>query len=115
LTDSCSMAEIIEFPDFEKLDMQVGKVVTVEDVPRTKKLYKMQVDLKDKKIQIVSSLKDYYTKEELEGKLIIVLTNLKPATFSGEKSEGMLLCAEYKDKCVLLTPEKPIEIGASIT
>ncbi len=109
------MADIIEFSDFEKLDMRVGKVLTVEDVPRTKKLYKMQVDLKDKQIQIVSSLKDYYTKEELEGKLIIVLTNLKPATFSGEKSEGMLLCAEYGDKCVLLTPEKDIECGAPVT
>jgi methionine--tRNA ligase beta chain len=108
------MAEI-EFSDFKKLDMRVGKVLTVEDVPRTKKLYKLQVDINDRKIQIVSSLKDYYTKEELEGKHIIVLTNLKPATFSGEKSEGMLLCAEYKDKCVLLTPEKEIECGAPVT
>lgn len=109
------MAEIIEFPDFEKLDMRVGRVLKVEDVPRTKNLYKMQVDLKDRRIQIVSSLKDYYTKEELDGKLIIVLTNLKPATFCGEKSEGMLLCAEYRDQCVLLTPEKPIEVGAPVT
>lgn len=108
------MAEI-EFPDFEKLDMRVGKILAVEDVPRTKKLYKIQVDLKDKQVQIVSSLKDYYTKEELVGKLIIVLTNLKPAVFSGEKSEGMLLCAEYGDKCILLTPENPIEVGAIIT
>ncbi len=109
------MKEIIEFSDFEKLDMRVGKILKVEDVPRTKKLYKIQVDLKDKQIQIVSSLKDYYTKEELEGKLIIVLTNLKPATFSGEKSEGMLLCAEYEDQCILLAPEKSIEVGAPIT
>ncbi|MBU7047806.1 MAG: methionine--tRNA ligase subunit beta [Theionarchaea archaeon] len=105
----------IEFPDFQKLDMRVGKILHVEDVPRTKKLYKIHVDLQEKKIQIVSSLKDYYTAEELVGKLIIVLTNLKPATFSGEKSEGMLLCAEHDDKCILLTPEKPIEVGARIT
>lgn len=109
------MADTIEFPDFEKLDMRVGRIVKVEDVPRTKKLYRIQVDLKDRRIQIVSSLKDYYNAEELEGKLIIVLINLKPATFCGEKSEGMLLCAEYKDQCVLLTPEKPIEVGAPIT
>jgi methionine--tRNA ligase beta chain len=105
----------IEFSDFEKLDMRIGKILKVEDVPKTKKLYKIQVDLKDKHIQIVSSLKDYYTKEELEGKLIVVLTNLKPTTFYGEKSEGMLLCAEYGDTCVLLTPEKAIELGAPIT
>jgi methionyl-tRNA synthetase len=105
----------IEFPDFEKLDMRVGKILEVKDVPRTKNLYKIQVDLKDRKVQIVSSLKDYYTRDELEGKLIIVLTNLKPATFCGEKSEGMLLCAEHKNTCILLTPEKPIEVGARIT
>lgn len=105
----------IEFSDFEKLDIQVGKILQVDTVPKTKKLYRIQVQLKDRNIQIVSSLKDYYTKEELEGKLIIVLVNLKPATFYGEKSEGMLLCAEYGDKCVLLTPENPIEPGASIT
>jgi methionine--tRNA ligase beta chain len=105
----------IEFSDFEKLDMRIGKILKVEDVPKTKKLYKIQVDLKDKHIQLVSSLKDYYTKEELEGKLIVVLTNLKPTTFYGEKSEGMLLCAEYGDICVLLTPEKAIELGAPIT
>lgn len=107
--------DVIEFVDFKKLDMRVGKILKVEDVPKAKKLYKIQVDLKEKQIQIVSSLKDYYTKEDLEGKLIIVLTNLKPTTFYGEQSEGMLLCAEYKDACVLLTPEKPIEVGAPIT
>ncbi|MBU7025602.1 MAG: methionine--tRNA ligase subunit beta [Theionarchaea archaeon] len=109
------MKEIIAFSDFEKLDMRVGKLIKVEDVPKTKKLYKIQVDIKDRQIQTVSSLKDYYTKEELEGKLIVVLINLKPTTFYGEKSEGMLLCAEHGDKCVLLTPEKSIELGAHIT
>ncbi len=95
--------------------MRVGKILKVEDVPKTKKLYKIQVALKNRHIQIVSSLKDYYTKEELEKKLIVVLINLKPTTFYGETSEGMLLCAEYGDKCVLLTPEKFIESGAPIT
>ena len=109
------MKEIIAFPDFEKLDMRVGMVIKVEDVPKTKKLYKIQVDIKDRQIQIVSSLKDYYTKEELEGKFIVVLINLKPTTFYGEESEGMLLCAEHGDNCVLLTPEKLIELGAHIT
>ncbi len=112
---SFHMKEIIEFRDFEKLDMRVGKIMYVEDVPRTKKLYKIKVDLKDRQIQIISSLKGYYTKEELEGKLIVVLTNLKSTTFSGEKSEGMLLCAEHGSQCILLTPEKPIELGARIT
>lgn len=105
----------IEFSDFKKLDMRVGKISSVEEVPRTRNLYRVTVDLKDTSITLISSLKDYYTKEELAGKLIVVLVNLKPAVFCGEKSEGMLLCAEYGGKCVLLTPEKDIEPGAPIT
>lgn len=95
--------------------MRVGRIIHVEDVPRTKNLYKIQVDIKDKTIQIVSSLKDYYTAEALMNKLIVVLVNLEPATFCGEISEGMLLCAEIEDTCILLTPETPIEVGARIT
>jgi methionine--tRNA ligase beta chain len=109
------MKESISFADFEKLDMRVGKIIQVDEVPRTQKLYKIRVDIKDKTIQIVSSLRDYYTPEDLQERLIIVLINLEPATFCGEVSEGMLLCAETEDSCILLTPEHPIEVGASIT
>jgi methionine--tRNA ligase beta chain len=105
----------ISFADFERLDMRVGKIIKVEEVPRTKKLYKMQVDIKDRTIQIVSSLRDYYTPAQLENTLIIVLINLEPAIFCGEVSKGMLLCAEIGDSCILLTPESPIEVGAPIT
>ncbi len=109
------MTDPIPFSDFQKLHMRVGRIIHVEDIPRTKNLYKIRVDIKDKTIQIVSSLKDYYTRETLMNKLIVVLVNLEPATFCGEISEGMLLCAETEDTCILLTPETPIEVGAPIT
>ena len=107
----------INFKDWKKLKMQVGQILEVTRVPKTDKLYKIQVDLGDKKIQIVSSLVPYYTEEELLNKKIIVLVNLKPTKFAGELSEGMLICAEKEDEseCVLLTVEKDIDIGTLIT
>ena len=107
----------INFKDWKKLKMQVGQILEVTRVPKTDKLYKIQVDLGDKKIQIVSSLVPYYTEEELLNKKIVVLVNLKPKKFAGELSEGMLICAEKEDEseCVLLTIEKDIDIGTRIT
>ena len=112
-----NMSEI-SYDDFKKLKMCVGLVKKVERVPETDKLYKLQVDIgKEKPIQIVTSLVDHYAEEELTGKKIIVLVNLKASEFRGEISEGMLLCAETEDhsKCVLLTIEKDIEPGTPVT
>jgi methionine--tRNA ligase beta chain len=106
---------MIDYEDFKKLDMRIGRIDEVEKIKRTKKLYKIKVNLGDKTVQLVSSLVDYYTEEELLGKNIVVLTNLKPAKFSGEVSEGMLLCAEDGRDCVLLTVDKKIELGSKVT
>lgn len=109
------MAEIT-FDDWQKLEMVVGRIGSVEKVPNKDKLYRLMVDIgKEEPIQIVSSLVDYYTAEELQGRLIIVLTNLKPARFGGEMSYGMLLCAEKDGKVILLAPEKDIGPGAVVT
>lgn len=105
----------ISYDDFKKLDMKVGKIVSAEKVGKTDKLYKIMVDNGEKKIQTVSSLADYYTTEELVGKSIIILVNLKPTKFCGVDSHGMLLCAEKDGKCILLSPEKDIEPGAEVT
>ena len=107
----------IEYNDFKKLQMKVAEIIKVEKVLNTKKLYRLQVDIGDKKIQIVTSLVPYYTKEELQDHKIIVLVNLKPMKLRGELSEGMLLCAEKDDEseCVLLTVGKDIANGTSIT
>ena len=108
----------IEYGDFKKLEMKVGRIVEVIRIPKTEKLYKLKIDIgKEDLIQIVSSLVPYYKEEELLNKKIIVLTNLKPTKFAGEISQGMLLCAEKEEEseCVLLTVEKEIEEGTRIT
>ena len=108
----------ITFADWKKLEMKIGKIVKVERVPKTDKLYKLQVDISgEKPIQIVTGLVPFYTEEELQDKKFIVLVNLAPAKFAGEVSEGMLLCAENESegKCVLLTVEKDIQAGTHIT
>ncbi len=107
----------IEFNDFKKLDMRVGKIVKVERVPDTDKLYKIQVDIgKEDTIQTISSLVDFYEKDELIEKNVVILTNLKNTKFCGEVSEGMLLASETDDEenCVLVSPEKEIEIGSKV-
>lgn len=110
--------EEISFDEWKKLKMKVGKILKVERIPRTEKLYKLQVDIgAEKPVQIVTSLVPYYTEEELEGQKIIVLTNLKPTKFAGEISEAMLICAEKEDEseCVLITVQKEIDVGTPIT
>ena len=108
----------ISFNEWKKLEIRVGKILKVERVPKTDKLYKLQVDIgKEKPIQIVTGLVPHYQEEELQDRKIIVLVNLEPAKFAGEISEGMLLCAvdETVDKCVLLTVEKDIKVGSIVT
>jgi len=105
----------ISYDDFKKLEMKVGKIVSADKVEKTDKLYKIIVDIGEKQIQTVSSLAEYYTAEELVGKRIIILVNLKPTKFCGIDSYGMLLCAEKDGKCILLSPEKDIEPGAEVT
>lgn len=109
--------DLISFEDFRKSDIKIGKIIQAERIMDSDKLYKLQVDIgKEKIIQIVSGLVEYYTAEKLLGKKIAVLVNLSPAKFRGEESQGMLLCAvdEEEKKCVLLTPEKDIKEGSRV-
>lgn len=108
----------IVYDDFAKLCIKTGKVLACVKAENAEKLYILQVDTgEEKPRQIVSSLVDYYTAEELIGKEIVVLVNLKPAKMRGHLSEGMLLCAETDDSsiCVLLKPETTVPAGTSIT
>ncbi len=112
------MLNQISFEEWKKIEIRVGKVVKVEKIPNRDKLYKLQVNIgEEKPRQIIAGLVPYYEERELLGKLIIVLTNLKPTKFAGEISEGMLLAAETDDgkQCVLLTVDKEIEPGTLIT
>lgn len=110
------MSREASYKDFKNLDIRIGTVKTCEQVEGSKNLYKLMVDCGEAEYrQILSSLVEYYTTEELIGKVIPVIVNLKPAKIFGQMSYGMLLAAELENQCVLLTTDKPIENGARIT
>ncbi|MCR4686656.1 MAG: methionine--tRNA ligase [Lachnospiraceae bacterium] len=105
----------IEYDDFAKMQFRVGKIIKCEEVPKSKKLLCSQVQIGSEVKQIVSGIKQHYSAEEMVGKRVMVLCNLKPATLAGVKSEGMLLCAEDADgNLVLVVPEKDMPAGAEI-
>ena len=106
----------ITFEEFKKLDARVGTITQVERVPRTEKLYKILVDVGSLGVrQTVSSLVGYYEPEQLKGKRVVFLCNLKPTKFAGEVSQGMLLAAELEEKLALLTTDQEIQNGARVT
>ncbi len=105
----------ITYDDFAKLQFQVGEIIACEEVKKSKKLLCSQVKIGNQVKQIVSGIKANYTAEEMVGKKVMVLVNLKPATLAGIVSEGMLLCAEDENGVLaLMTPEKPMPAGAEI-
>lgn len=105
----------IEFDDFMKMQFQVGEIVACEAVPKSKKLLCSQVKIGSQTKQIVSGIRKYYSPEEMVGKKVMVLVNLKPAKLAGVLSEGMLLCAEDAEgNLALMTPEKTMPAGAEI-
>ena len=106
----------VTFEEFKKLDARVGTVTQVERVPRTEKLYRILVDLGGLGVrQTVSSLVGHYEPNELVGRRVVFLYNLKQTKFAGEVSQGMLLAAEEGSKLALLTTDKDIPNGARIT
>ena len=105
----------ITYDDFAKLQFQVGEIIDCKEVPKSKKLLCSQVKIGSEVRQILSGIKQYYKPEEMVGRKVMVVTNLKPATLAGMTSEGMLLCAEDTDgNLSLMTPEKPMPAGAEI-
>ena len=105
----------ITFDQFGQMQFQVGEIIACEEVPKSKKLLCSQVKIGSQTKQIVSGIKKYYSAEEMVGKKVMVLVNLKPAKLAGVLSEGMLLCAEDADgNLSLMTPEKDMPSGAEI-
>lgn len=105
----------ILYDDFAKMQFQVGEIIACEEVPKSKKLLCSKVKVGSQIKQIVSGIKQHYSAEEMVGKKVMVLVNLKPATLAGVLSEGMLLCAEDAEgKLALMTPEKEMPAGAEI-
>ena len=107
--------EEITFEDFGKMQFQVGEIIACEEVKKSRKLLCSQVKIGSQVKQIVSGIKGHYTAEEMVGKKVMVLVNLKPAKLAGVLSEGMLLCAEDAEgNLSLMTPEKEMPSGAEI-
>ena len=100
----------ISYDDFMKMQFQVGEIIACEEVPKSKKLLCSQVRIGSQVKQIVSGIKKHYSAEEMVGKKVMVLVNLKPAKLAGVLSEGLLLCGELS----LMVPEKEMPNGAEI-
>ena len=105
----------ITFDDFMRMQFQVGEIIACEEVKKSKKLLCSQVKIGSQVKQIVSGIKQHYSAEEMVGKKVMVLVNLKPAKLAGVLSEGMLLCAEdAQGNLALVAPEKEMPSGAEI-
>lgn len=106
--------EFISIEDFAKLDLRVAEVVSAEKIEKSDKLYKLIVDVGGKKRQIVSGIAKHYTANELIGKSVIVIVNLKPVVLCGVESHGMILAASSKNELAVLTTDKKINSGIKV-
>ena len=113
------MDGIVEFSDWQKIDLRVAQIKNIEDIPGADKLYKLTVNVGSEIGEriICAGIKEYYDKKELKGKKIVVFVNLKPRLMKGIESQGMLLAAVSEDhsKVILISPEKDIELGCRIS
>lgn len=107
---------MITFKDFQQMEMKVGRIIAVEDHPDADKLMVIRCDVGEEQPRVlVAGLKPWYENEALEGKLVVVVTNLEPARLRGVQSNGMLLAAqESEDKVVVLTVDDEIAAGSKV-
>ncbi len=106
--------EMVEIEDFSKLDIRVGKILSAESVPKSEKLLKLSVDIGNETRQCIAGMAKFYKPDELVGKDVIVVVNLKPVKFMGLESQCMMLAAEKDGKVVVLKPDKDVGTGALI-
>jgi methionyl-tRNA synthetase len=106
---------MISFDEFKKVELKVGKVLSVDDHPNADKLMVLRVDVgEDAPRLLVAGLKAYYAAEELQGKTVVVVTNLEPAQLRGVQSNGMLLAAQEGDVVSVLTVDKAVAPGSKV-
>jgi len=107
--------EIIDINEFAKLDLLIGKIVNAEKIEGSKKLIKLDVDVGDEMRPLVAGIaEEDYIPEDLIGKLVPILANLKPAKLMGVESRGMILAVDVKGKPILLHPDKEVPAGSRI-
>jgi methionyl-tRNA synthetase len=105
----------VSIDDFAKLDLRVAKVISCEKVKKSSKLLKLQLDIGIETRQVVSGIAKYYTPDELVGKKVIMIANLKPAKLMGIESQGMILAASNENQLVLATIDKDIPVGTKLS
>jgi len=105
---------MISYEEFKKVDLRIGKILSVEDHPNADKLYVIQVDLGDEKRQTVAGLKGHYKPEELAGRCVVVVANLQPAKLRGVESQGMLLACQDGDAVRILQPDREATPGSKV-
>jgi len=110
------MENIIEFKDWEKLDLRVGQILKVEDIDGADKLFKLSVDIGNETRVVCAGLKSYYSKEELVGRKIILFVNLAPRKLKGIESQGMVLASVSGDEkqVRLIKPDEDVEVGSRV-
>ncbi len=108
--------EIVSFKDWQKLDLRTAEIIEAEEINNADKLYKIKVDLGTETRILVAGLREYFTKEELEGKKCIVLTNLEPRKIKGIESRGMILAVVNDDQSEvkLLQTDGVVELGSRV-
>lgn len=105
---------MINFEEFQKVDLRIGKIIIAERIDGSEKLLKLGVDLGEEKKQLVAGIGQFYQPEHLIGKEIVVVVNLEPRTLKGIESQGMLLAADIEGKPVLLKPDEEVPLGTKI-
>ena len=105
---------MVGFEEFKKLDIRIAKVLEIKEHPNADKLFILKIDTGEKQKQIVAGIRNFYKKEDLLGKQIVVVDNLEPVTIRGVSSEGMLLAAQSEDTISILVPDKSIKTGAKV-
>jgi len=104
----------VTFKEFEKLSLKVGKIVSAEKIPGLTKIMKVEVDIGEKRAQAIAGGAQYYSPQDLLGRLVIVITNMEPRTIAGIKSEVMLLAADLNGKPIWLTIECDVPLGTIV-
>ena len=109
----------ISIEQFRAVEMRVAQIVKVEEIPKSKKLYKLEVDLGYERRTICSGIKNFFTPEELEGQRVVIVSNLKPAKLCGIESNGMILAASVKEEgneqLTLIAPAADIPLGSRVS
>jgi methionine--tRNA ligase beta chain len=104
----------VDFEEFQKLDLRIGKILKAEKIPDKKRIYKLQIDVGTGQIQTIAGGAEFYPPGYFEGKAVVVLLNLQPRTIAGIESRGMLLAADLQGKPIWLTVDEEVPAGTKV-